>query len=80
MNNSQQPPYNHNRPQRPACKVTRHSRPPAQPGGRCQTLNVAGLVVMAAGILILLFCVPFWFWPLAIGAALLAIGFMLLHK
>lgn len=49
------------------------------PGGFCWhcALRTVGLWLMAVGLIVLVFFVPFWVWPAVLGAALLVIGFML---
>lgn len=45
---------------------------------RCGLVSkVAGIVLMLAGGLILLLCVPIWFWTMLLGAALIAGGFLI---
>lgn len=40
-------------------------------------LKIVGLALMAAGILVILFCVPQWFWTMLLGLALTAGGFLM---
>jgi len=40
-------------------------------------VKAAGIILMIAGILVILFCVPMWFWSMLLGAALAAIGFLI---
>ncbi len=45
---------------------------------RCGIVSkVAGGVLMLVGGIILLFCVPLWFWTLLLGVALIAAGFLI---
>lgn len=39
--------------------------------------KIAGIVLMLAGALVLLFCVPSWFWTMLLGLALFAGGFLI---
>lgn len=40
-------------------------------------VKIVGLFLMLAGILVILFCVPLWFWTMLLGVALAAGGFLL---
>ena len=40
-------------------------------------VKIAGILLMVIGFLILLFCVPLWFWTMLLGVALAAGGFLL---
>ena len=54
-----------------ACQSTSSSR-------TCGLIaKLPGLVLMLAGALVLLFCVPCWFWTMLLGLALLAGGFLI---
>lgn len=50
-------------------------------GKRCagQVIQVAGIVLMAAGVIVLLFCIPCWAWAALLGIVLVALGFILLR-
>lgn len=40
-------------------------------------VKIVGIVLMLAGLLVILFCVPLWFWTMLLGVALAAGGFLL---
>ncbi len=42
--------------------------------------RILGLVFIVAGILLIVLCVPLWAWLALIGAVLILIGVLLLHK
>jgi len=42
--------------------------------------RVVGIVLIAAGMLLIVLCVPLWAWLALIGAALIFIGLLLLQK
>ena len=50
------------------------------PSGRSAALRAAGFVLIGAGILLILLCVPGWAWLAAIGAALILLGVVLIRK
>ena len=43
-------------------------------------LRVAGYVLIAAGVLVILLCVPYWAWLALVGAVLILLGLMLVRK
>ena len=43
----------------------------------CGLIVGVAVVLMLAGALVLLFCVPCWFWTMLLGLALLAGGFLI---
>lgn len=47
-------------------------------GGRIA--RITGVILIAAGILLIVLCVPLWAWLALIGAVLIFIGVLLLHK
>lgn len=40
-------------------------------------LRALGFALMALGAVLILFCVPYWAWWALLGAALIAVGFLL---
>jgi len=61
-----------------------------EPGNRVYTASypskgsrvarVVGMVLIAAGMLLIVLCVPLWAWLALIGAALIFVGVLLLQK
>ena len=47
---------------------------------RSLSLRIAGYVLIGAGIILILLCVPFWAWLALIGAALILLGLLLIRK
>lgn len=46
----------------------------------CKDKNkLAGIAAITAGILLVMFCLPFWVWSLAAGIALVILGILILH-
>ena len=50
------------------------------PSGRSVALRAAGAVLIVAGVVLILLCVPGWAWLAAIGAALGLLGLLLIRK
>lgn len=50
------------------------------PASKSILLRVAGGVLIAAGAVMILFCVPVWAWLAVIGAALIVFGILLIQK
>ncbi|MBQ8150538.1 MAG: hypothetical protein IJ041_08475 [Clostridia bacterium] len=48
------------------------------PGSR-KALRIAGIVLLAAGILLVFCCIPAWAWLALLGVLLMAAGFVLLR-
>ena len=46
-------------------------------GGQNRTARVIGLVLMALGLLLLLFSIPSWMWASVLGILLISIGFLI---
>ena len=42
--------------------------------------RAVGIVLVAAGVLLIVLCVPLWAWMALIGAALIFVGVLLLQK
>ena len=42
--------------------------------------RTAGIILIAAGVLLIVLCVPLWAWLALIGAVLIFIGVLLLRK
>lgn len=57
------------------CEVRKQS----YPSGRNAALRIAGFVLIALGVLLILFCVPFWAWLAFLGAALILAGLLLIR-
>lgn len=50
------------------------------PAGKSLALRIVGWVLVAAGVLVILFCVPVWAWLAIVGAALILLGVLLIRK
>ena len=50
------------------------------PSGKSAALRAAGFVLIGAGVLLILLCVPDWAWVTLLGAALIAVGVLLIRK
>ena len=50
------------------------------PSGKSMILRIAGYVLIGAGAVLILLCVPVWAWLAAIGAALVVLGWVLIQK
>lgn len=50
------------------------------PGGGSVLLRVAGYVLIGAGVILILLCVPGWAWLALVGAALILLGVLLIRK
>ncbi len=50
------------------------------PSGRSVFLRAAGFVLIGAGVLVILLCVPYWAWMAVLGAALILLGVVLIRK
>ena len=50
------------------------------PSGRSALLRAAGFVLIGAGVLVILLCVPCWAWLAVLGAALILLGLLLIRK
>ena len=50
------------------------------PSGSSLLLRIAGYVLIGAGVLVILLCVPCWAWLALVGAALILLGLMLVRK
>ena len=42
--------------------------------------RTAGIILIAAGVLLIILCVPLWAWLALVGAALILLGVLLLRK
>lgn len=47
------------------------------PSGKSVILRIAGYVLIAAGAVLILLCVPVWAWLAAIGVALIVLGVLI---
>lgn len=50
------------------------------PSGKSVYLRAAGFVLIGAGVLVILLCVPNWAWMALLGAALILLGAVLIRK
>lgn len=50
------------------------------PGGKSAALRIAGFVLIGIGLILLLFCVPWWAWAALFGFVLIAAGILLAMK
>ncbi|MBR3109062.1 MAG: hypothetical protein IKH30_18050 [Clostridia bacterium] len=50
------------------------------PSGGSFLLRIAGYVLIGAGVLLILLCVPCWAWLALVGAALILLGLLLIRK
>ncbi len=50
------------------------------PSGKSILLRIAGYLLIGAGALLILLCVPSWAWLAIVGAALILLGLMLIRK
>ena len=50
------------------------------PSGKSILLRIAGYLLIGAGTLLILLCVPSWAWLAIVGAALILLGLMLIRK
>ena len=42
--------------------------------------RIIGIVLIVAGVILIILCVPLWAWLSLIGAALMIVGLLLLRK
>ena len=47
------------------------------PNGKSWLMRIAGYLLIAAGAVLILLCVPVWDWLAAIGAALVMLGWLI---
>ena len=50
------------------------------PAAKSIALRVVGGVLIAAGVLVILFCVPFWAWLAILDVSLILLGILLIRK
>ena len=50
------------------------------PSGKSPAIRIAGFVLIGAGVLLILLCVPGWAWLAVLGAALILAGLLLIRK
>ena len=50
------------------------------PAGKSTAVRVAGFVLVGAGLLVVVLCVPEWAWLMILGAALILLGVVLIRK
>ena len=59
------------------CEPVRIAKYPSK-GGRIT--RIIGIVLIVAGVVLIILCVPLWAWLSLIGAALMIVGLLLLRK
>ena len=50
------------------------------PSSGSLALRIAGYVLIGAGVILVLLCVPCWAWLALVGAALILLGLLLIRK
>ena len=48
------------------------------PTDRSAVLHVAGIILLAAGVVLLFVCIPCWAWAALLGVGAIALGLLLL--
>lgn len=59
------------------CEPVRVARYPSKGG---KAARIAGVLLIAAGIILIILCVPLWAWLSLVGVALIMAGLLLLRK
>lgn len=59
------------------CEPVRIAKYPSKGG---KITRIIGIVLIAAGVILIILCVPLWAWLSLIGAALIIAGLLLLRK
>lgn len=59
------------------CEPVRIAKYPSKDG---KITRIIGIVLIAAGVILIILCVPLWAWLSLIGAALIIAGLLLLRK
>ena len=59
------------------CEPVRIAKYPSKGG---KITRIIGIVLIAAGVILIILCVPLWAWLSLIGAALMIVGLLLLRK
>ena len=59
------------------CEPVRIAKYPSKGG---KITRIIGIVLIVAGVILIILCVPLWAWLSLIGAALMIVGLLLLRK
>ena len=59
------------------CELVRIAKYPSKGG---KITRIIGIVLIVAGVILIILCVPLWAWLSLIGAALMIVGLLLLRK
>ena len=59
------------------CEPVRIAKYPYKGG---KITRIIGIVLIVAGVILIILCVPLWAWLSLIGAALMIVGLLLLRK
>ena len=59
------------------CEPVRIAKYPSNGG---KITRIIGIVLIVAGVILIILCVPLWAWLSLIGAALMIVGLLLLRK
>ena len=59
------------------CAPVRIAKYPSKGG---KITRIIGIVLIVAGVILIILCVPLWAWLSLIGAALMIVGLLLLRK
>lgn len=59
------------------CEPVRIAKCPSKGG---KITRIIGIVLIVAGVILIILCVPLWAWLSLIGAALMIVGLLLLRK
>ena len=59
------------------CETVRIAKYPSKGG---KITRIIGIVLIVAGVILIILCVPLWAWLSLIGAALMIVGLLLLRK
>ena len=59
------------------CEPVRIAKYPSKSG---KITRIIGIVLIVAGVILSILCVPLWAWLSLIGAALMIVGLLLLRK
>lgn len=59
------------------CEPVRIAKYPSKGG---KITRIIGIVLIVAGVILIILCVPLWAWLSLIGAALIIAGLLLLRK
>ena len=59
------------------CEPVRIAKYPSKGG---KITRIIGIVLIVAGVILIILCVPLWAWLSLIGSALMIVGLLLLRK